>query len=385
MSGCIALVVAAGRGRRFGGDIPKQYRMLAGSPVLRRALQAFIGHAEVSAVRAVIHPDDRDLYAAAAAGLDLLEPVEGGSTRQESVRLGLESIAGLGPDTVLIHDGARPFVDAALVSRVIAALADRPGALPALAVVDTLKRGDGGLVAGTVDRSGLFRAQTPQGFRYGPLRAAHAAQTGSDLTDDAAVAEAAGLSVALVAGSENNRKITTEEDLMAAETALAAGETRTGSGFDVHRFTPGDAVILCGVRVPHSATLEGHSDADVALHALTDALLGAAGEGDIGQHFPPSDPTWRGAASSRFVGHAASLIRAAGGIVVNVDVTIICEAPRIGPHRDAMRAAIAAMLDIEPARVNVKGTTTEGLGFTGRGEGIAAQATASVRYPVSAR
>lgn len=385
MSGCIALIVAAGRGRRFGGGIPKQYRTLAGVAVLRRTLAAFAAHPEVAGVRAVIHPDDRALYDAAAHGLDVLPPVVGGETRQDSVRLGLESLAGLAPDTVLIHDGARPFADAPLISRVIAALAGHPGALPALAVVDTVKRGNGGLVAETIDRGGLFLAQTPQGFRFGAIRAAHAAQAGQELTDDAAVAEAAGLTVALVAGSEANRKITTEEDLMAAEMAMTSGETRIGSGFDVHRFVAGTAVTLCGVAIPHSAALEGHSDADVALHALTDALLGAAGAGDIGQHFPPSDPQWRGAASRVFVTHAAGVIAAAGGTIVNVDVTVICEAPRVGPHRDAMRTAIADMLGIAPERVNVKGTTSEGLGFTGRREGIAAMASASVRYPLVPR
>lgn len=379
---CIALVVAAGRGRRFGGELPKQYHRLADRTVLAHSLAAFATHPQVRAVRAVIHPDDRELYDEAAAGLALLEPVPGGASRQDSVRLGLESLAEAPPTTVLIHDGARPFVDAALVDRVLAALDRHPGAVPSLPVSDTVKRGVDGLVAATVDRTGLWRAQTPQGFRYPDILAAHRRAIGSELTDDAAVAEACGMTVALVAGSEENIKITSGGDLRRASlTITGMADIRTGGGFDVHRFASGRALVLCGVAIPHDLGLEGHSDADVALHALTDALLGAIGAGDIGQHFPPGDPQWRGASSDRFVRHAAGLVAGMGGGIVNVDVTIICERPKIGPYRAAMVARVADLLGIAATRVSVKATTTEGLGFTGRREGIAAQAMATVRLP----
>ncbi|CAA7617526.1 Bifunctional enzyme IspD/IspF (Includes: 2-C-methyl-D-erythritol 4-phosphate cytidylyltransferase; 2-C-methyl-D-erythritol 2,4-cyclodiphosphate synthase) [Candidatus Terasakiella magnetica] len=379
----VVLVVAAGRGRRFGGDLPKQYHDLAGRMVLRHTLAAFATNPEIAAVRAVIHPDDRQLYDIVADGLPLLEPVYGGATRQDSVRLGLESLRDLGADTVLIHDGARPFVDAGTVGRVIAALASHPAALPVVAVADTLKRGDGGFVSDTVDRSNLFRAQTPQGFRYADILAAHQAVIGEELTDDAAVAEHAGQSVALVAGAEDNFKITSAADLARARRQFEGpGEVRTGTGYDVHKFAErGDGVWLCGLLVPHDTGLEGHSDADVALHALTDAVLGGIAAGDIGHHFPPSDMRWKGASSDRFLAHAASLVAAKGGRLVNVDVTIICERPKVGPHRAAMAARVAEILGISQDRVSVKATTTEGLGFTGRREGIAAQALASVWLP----
>jgi 2-C-methyl-D-erythritol 4-phosphate cytidylyltransferase / 2-C-methyl-D-erythritol 2,4-cyclodiphosphate synthase len=382
MGKCVALVVAAGRGRRFGGDLPKQYLDLAGRPVLRHTLAAFAANPEIDAVRVVIHPDDRQLYDIAAAGLGVLEPVHGGATRQDSVRLGLESLRELAPDTVLIHDGARPFIDGGTIGRVIAALAARPGAVPAIQVADTLKRGADGLVATTVDRSALYRAQTPQGFRYGDIVAAHQDVIGEELTDDAAVAERAGLAVALVAGAEDNVKITTFADLDRARRLFEGpGEVRTGTGYDVHRFAPGTGVWLCGVQVPHDAGLEGHSDADVALHALTDALLGAIAAGDIGRHFPPTDLRWKGAASHVFLAHAAALVAGLGGRIVNLDVTIICERPKVGPHRAAMAARVADILGLRQDRVSVKATTTEGLGFTGRREGIAAQASASVWLP----
>ncbi|MBF0168144.1 MAG: bifunctional 2-C-methyl-D-erythritol 4-phosphate cytidylyltransferase/2-C-methyl-D-erythritol 2,4-cyclodiphosphate synthase [Alphaproteobacteria bacterium] len=380
MAKCVALVVAAGRGRRFGSELPKQYQMLAGKLVLSHSLAAFASHPEVTGVRAVIHPDDRALYDQAAEGLALLDPVPGGAARQDSVRLGLESLKSDPPDFVLIHDGARPFIDATTISNVIDALSVHPGAIPAIPVADTLKRGDKGLILGTQDRANLWRAQTPQGFRYQEILAAHQALAGQDLTDDAAVLETYGLSVALVQGSESNVKITTKQDLELGE--LRLGRTmipRSGSGFDVHRFKEGgDHVWLCGVKVPHSHGLEGHSDADVALHALTDALLGAIAAGDIGYHFPPSDPQWKGASSDRFLAHAASLVAARGGRIVNLDVTIICERPKVGPHRPAMIKRLAEILDIEEERISVKATTTEGLGFTGRQEGIAAQALAMV-------
>jgi 2-C-methyl-D-erythritol 4-phosphate cytidylyltransferase / 2-C-methyl-D-erythritol 2,4-cyclodiphosphate synthase len=350
--------------------------------VLRWTLERFRAHPRIGAVRAVIHPDDRAFYDAAAVGLDLLPPVHGGASRQESVRLGLESLEAMGPQTVLIHDAARPFTDEGMIGRTIDALAEAPGAIVAVPVADTIKRGESGRVVGTLDRAGLWRAQTPQGFRFDAILAAHRAATGADLSDDAAVAERAGLVVALVQGSEMNTKLTSEDDLRrAALLAGAASETRVGTGFDVHAFGPGDHVWLCGVKVPHTQALVGHSDADVALHALTDAILGAIGAKDIGAHFPPSDPRWRGASSDKFLAHAVSLLAARGGVVVHADVTIICEWPKVGPHRDAMIGRLAAILGTDPSRCSVKATTTEGLGFTGRGEGIAAQAVATVRLP----
>jgi 2-C-methyl-D-erythritol 4-phosphate cytidylyltransferase/2-C-methyl-D-erythritol 2,4-cyclodiphosphate synthase len=375
----IALIVAAGRGQRFGGALPKQYQLLAGRPILAWTLAAFARHPRVDGVRAVIHPDDRDLYDRAAAGLDLMEPVAGGRERQDSALNGLESLAGLGAAKVLIHDGARPFPPASVIDGVIDALDSRPGAIPALPVTDTLKRGAEGLIGTTVPRAGLYRAQTPQGFRYAEILAAHRAAAGQALTDDAAVAEAAGLAVALVPGHEENVKVTTPEDLRQAELRLTTrSEVRVGNGYDVHRFGPGDQVWLCGLSVPHEQGLLGHSDADVGIHALVDAILGALGQGDIGQHFPPSDPLWKGAPSEKFIAHAVELADKAGYRVGNVDVTLICEAPRIGPHREAMRRKLADLLSVDLAQVSVKATTTERLGFTGRGEGIAAQAAATL-------
>lgn len=371
-----ALVMAAGRGQRLGGDSPKQYLLLGERTVLARSLALFAAHPRVDRVHAVIHADDRDRYAAATASLALPPPIAGGATRQESVRRGLEHLALDPPDLVLIHDAARPLTPTAVIGRVIDALAGHEAAVPALPVADTLKQASDGRVTATVPRAGLFRAQTPQGFRFTSILEAHRRFAGAEFTDDAAVAEAAGLPVALVAGDEAAFKITTGDDLDRARRLTS--ETRTGTGFDVHRFGPGDHVWLCGVKVPHDRGLIGHSDADVGLHALTDAILGAIGAGDIGQHFPPSDPQWKGAASSRFLRHAADLVRDRGGRLVHVDVTVVCERPKVGPHRDAMRAAIAEILGIGIGRVSVKATTTEGLGFTGRREGIAAQAAATV-------
>jgi len=382
MTGCIALIVGAGRGVRFGGETPKQYRPLNGRAVLRHALERFLGHPGIGDVRVVIHPDDRELYDSAAAGLTLLEPVGGGATRQESVRLGLESLSDLAPETVLIHDAARPFVDDGIISRVLAALESHAGAIPAQPVHDTLKRGEDGRIAVTVDRAGLWRAQTPQGFRYAGILDAHRRLAGESLTDDASLAERLGLDVALVEGSEDNVKITTEADLNRANARFPVpGDYRTGTGFDVHRFAEGDHMMLCGVEIPCGQGLSGHSDADVGLHALTDALLGAIAEGDIGSHFPPSDAQWRGADSAIFLKAAGDLIAQRGGRIVNADVTLICEAPKIGPHRETMRVRIAEILGIETGRVSVKGTTTERLGFPGRREGIAAQAAATVFLP----
>jgi 2-C-methyl-D-erythritol 4-phosphate cytidylyltransferase/2-C-methyl-D-erythritol 2,4-cyclodiphosphate synthase len=384
MSGTYALVLAAGRGSRFGGALPKQYLPLGGAAVLRHAVDAFARHPRIDGIQVVIRPEDRNIYDHALAGLDLLAPVPGGAERQDSVRLGLEALAPREPARVLIHDGARPFADAALIDRVIDALDRAPAAIPGLPVGDTIKRVADGVITGTVDRSGLWRVQTPQGFHFGAILAAHRAAAGLALTDDAAVAEAAGIMPVIVPGNEGNLKITTTDDLVAAERLLAArsADIRVGQGFDVHPFGPGDGLMICGVWVPHNAGVIGHSDADAGLHALTDAVLGAIGAGDIGMHFPPSDPHWKGASSDRFLAHAVDLVRARGGIIAQLDVTIICERPKIGPHRTAMVERIAAIAGIAADRVSVKATTTEKLGFTGRGEGIAAQAVATVRLPL---
>ncbi len=388
----VAIIVAAGRGSPAGSGGPKQYRPLAGEAVLARTARAFLGHAGVDAVRVIIHADDRELYDVAMANFavrsKLLTPVPGGKERQESVRLGLESLQEIAPSLVLIHDAARPFIDAATISRVIAGAAATGGAIAALPVFDTLKKSGGGdhpCIGGTISRKGLWRAQTPQGFRYDAILAAHRAAAGEAMTDDAAVAERAGLTVNLVPGSPDNMKITQAEDFGMAEILLGRkaqmAEFRSGHGFDVHEFEDGDAVILCGVKVPHVRKLKGHSDADAGMHALTDAILGAIGEGDIGDHFPPSDATWKGAPSRIFLEKARDLVAAKDGAITHCDVTLICEAPKIGPHRAAMRAALAEILRIGVDRVSVKATTTEQLGFTGRREGIAALATATVRLP----
>lgn len=383
MTGCIALIVAAGSGTRFGGELPKQYLPLAGRAVLRHSAETFVRHAAISGVRVVISSEHRALYDTATAGLGLLPPVVGGANRQDSVRNGLESLAELQPACVLIHDAARPFLSPAIIDRTLTALADTPGAIVAIPVTDTVKRGRDGRVGETVDRSGLWRAQTPQAFRFVDILAAHRAAEGAAMTDDAAVAEAAGLPMKLVMGADDNFKITTAEDLRRAERLLAPGasEFRTGAGYDVHRFAAGDGVTLCGVRIAHDQGLEGHSDADAGLHALTDAILGAIGAGDIGSHFPPSDPQWRGVDSATFLVHAAGLVAGKGGRITHVDVTLICERPKIAPHRAAMVTRIAGILGLEEHRVSVKATTTEGLGFTGRREGIAAQAVATVALP----
>jgi len=387
-----ALIVAAGRGTRAASaSIPKQYRMLGGQPVLARTIRALAADAQIETIHVVIHPDDRALYDACCSTLDapLREPVHGGATRQESVRAGLNALADVNPDTVLIHDAARPFVDLGTIARVIKALTSFDAAIAAVPESDTLKRlGADGCIEETVPRQNLWRAQTPQGFRFSKILEAHNAafEAGrTDFTDDAAIAEWAGLRVAIVEGSARNLKLTTEEDFALAEQLIAPptgmGEYRTGTGFDVHRFCEGDHVWLCGVRIDHDRGLEGHSDADVGLHALTDALLGAIADGDIGQHFPPSDQRWAGTASHVFLREAARRVAERGGQVMNVDVTLLCEAPKISPHREAMRTTIADILGIGIDRVSVKATTTEGLGFTGRREGIAALASATVLLP----
>ena len=382
-----ALILAGGRGTRAGGGIPKQYREIDGISVLRRAIDCFVDCPAVNLIRVVIHADDQALYRAATAGLDILPPVIGGTERHLSAVNGLKSLSDFETDIVLIHDAARPFADRGMIERIIAALADAAGAIPALPVSDTLKRvaSTDDLIEETVDRAGLWRAQTPQGFRFKAILKAHG-QRDSDLpTDDAAVMEEAGMVVCVVDGDERNIKVTTEADFDRAEQILEKHQmqTRVGTGFDVHKLGPGDGVTLCGIMVPCDMSLIGHSDADVALHALTDALLGAIGCGDIGLHFPPSNPKWKGAASHIFVEAAAANIREAGGSIINVDVTIIGERPKIGPHRDEMRMKVAEFLDIPLDRVNIKATTTERLGFTGRGEGLAAQAIASVEVPAT--
>jgi 2-C-methyl-D-erythritol 4-phosphate cytidylyltransferase/2-C-methyl-D-erythritol 2,4-cyclodiphosphate synthase len=384
MTATYALIVAAGRGTRFGGALPKQYLPLGGASVLRHAVAAFTTHPGIAGVQVVIRAEDRANFDEAVAGLALLPPVPGGAERQDSVRLGLEALIPHDPDRVLIHDAARPFPDAALINRVLEALDRAQAAIPALPLGDTVKRVADGVIRDTVDRSQLWRAQTPQGFHFPAILAAHRAARGLVLTDDSAVAEAAGMAPVVVPGSEDNQKVTTAQDLAAAERLLMArtGDVRVGQGFDVHPFGPGDHVLICGIAIPHEKSLLGHSDADVGLHALTDALLGAIGAGDIGVHFPPSEPRWRGAASDQFLAHAAALVRARAGEIASVDVTIICERPRIAPHRAQMVERVAVILRVSPDRVSVKATTTERLGFTGRGEGIAAQAVATVRLPL---
>ena len=402
MTTATALIVAAGRGRRVGGPLPKQYRPLHGRAVLDHSVRRFAAHPGIDRVRVVIDPADRPLYdeavrpGAGALGGKLLTPVGGGASRQDSVRLGLESLDDAAPDMVLIHDGARPLVPAAVIDGAIAALARHEGAIAAVAVSDSLKRALPGraAIAGTVPRDDLWRAQTPQGFRYRAILDAHRAAAGESLTDDAAVAERAGMRIVLTAGDEDNLKITTERDFARTARILAAGsdpgrdaaaaahETRVGMGFDVHRFGPGDHLMLCGVAVPHEQGVIGHSDGDVALHALVDALLGALAAGDIGTHFPPSEEAWRDADSARFVAHALDLLENRGATLCHVDVTLICQRPKIGPYRAAMVAKLAAVLGLAPDRIGLKATTTECLGFTGRGEGIAAQAVATIRHPI---
>ena len=394
-----ALIVAGGRGsraRQYPGDPPKQYALVAGWPVLAHTIRALGDHPRITAVQVVIHRHDCDAYAHAISQLPrtvqnkLQAPVTGGSSRQVSVRNGLIALTEKSPDLVLVHDAARPFVSARTVDNIISALAHHEGVIAALPLSDTLKRADDDqIIVDTVPRENLWRAQTPQGFHFKALLRAHndAENFGRiDFTDDAAVAEWAGMSVALAEGNAQNIKITTAEDLRMAEyfaikkagTGDSPADLRIGNGFDVHRLVEGDHIWLCGIKLAHDKTLSGHSDADVALHALTDALLGTIGEGDIGAHFPPADDKWKNAASAQFLQHAADLVRQRNGQINNVDVTIMCESPKIGPHREEMRQKIAQILQLTVERVSVKATTTERLGFTGRGEGIAAMANALV-------
>jgi 2-C-methyl-D-erythritol 4-phosphate cytidylyltransferase / 2-C-methyl-D-erythritol 2,4-cyclodiphosphate synthase len=382
-----AVIVAAGRGSRAGGDLPKQFRPIGGESMLRRALSMFVEHDEVSAVQPVIREEDIARYRMAAAELNVLLPAFGGATRQCSVRAGLEALAARKPAIVLIHDAARPFASAELVSRAIAAAKQSGAAIPALPVTDTVKTVDAeGHVDKTLDRNTLRLVQTPQSFAFPALLEAHrraAAAGREDFTDDAALTEWAGLKVSVFPGEPGNIKITNEGDFARAEAMAFStlGDVRIGTGIDVHAFGPGDHVTLGGIRIGHDSSLVGHSDADVALHALVDAILGALADGDIGEHFPPSDPQWRNASSDRFLAFAVERVKARGGGIAHLDLTLVCEIPKIGPYRDAMRAEIARLADIAIERVAVKATTSERLGFTGRGEGIAAYATATVRLP----
>jgi 2-C-methyl-D-erythritol 4-phosphate cytidylyltransferase/2-C-methyl-D-erythritol 2,4-cyclodiphosphate synthase len=384
------LILAAGSGSRAGGALAKQYQLIAGKPLLRHTMEAFCGHPAIDSVQVVISPGDEVRFKVVASDLDVRPPVTGGATRQESGRLGLESLTDAPPHNVLIHDAARPFVSASIVDAVLAGLERHDGAIPAMPVTETLKRAPSGLIAGTVDREGLWSAQTPQGFRYALIREAHhrAAAAGLDhFTDDAAVAEWAGIKVAVVPGERANIKLTTSEDLRVADQRLTRDslqrcpDVRVGQGYDVHAYEPGDGVVLCGIPIPHHARLAGHSDADAPMHALTDALLGSIGEADIGTHFPPSEMKWKNAASAIFLRHAVGLIEKRGGFIANADITIICETPRIAPHIPAMRANLSTILKLSPDRVAIKATTSEGLGFIGRGEGLAAFATVTVRLP----
>lgn len=386
------VLVAAGRGERAGSaEGPKQYRPIGGRAVIARTLDIFLDHPEIAAISIAIHPGDAALFAEAVRQLpDHVFTVPGGTTRQASTLLALRRLEALDPEIVLVHDAVRPFVSPELVAGVIEKAKNGVGALPALAISDTLKRaGPDGRIASTVERAGLFAAQTPQGFPFRAILDAHeraAENSRNDFTDDAAIAEWAGMPVEIVTGSPDNVKLTWARDIAMADEKLSRAafpDVRTGNGYDVHAFGPGDHVTLCGIAVPYEKTLSGHSDADVGLHALTDALLATCGAGDIGTHFPPSDPQWKGAASRLFVEHAVGIVRDKGGRIANADVTLICEAPKIGPHRERMVEALAAMLDIAPERISVKATTNEKLGFIGRSEGIAAIATASVIYPGS--
>ncbi|MFT4134624.1 bifunctional 2-C-methyl-D-erythritol 4-phosphate cytidylyltransferase/2-C-methyl-D-erythritol 2,4-cyclodiphosphate synthase [Labrys sp. (in: a-proteobacteria)] len=385
-----ALIVAAGRGSRVGGAVPKQYRLLGGQSVLARTLALFEQHPAIDSIVTVIGAGDEDLFAACSAGISKQAgSVPGGSTRQASCLAGLKALNGDRPDIVLLHDAARPFASPALIDRAIEAARAHGAAVPGLAVTDTIKQIDmDGRVKATPERSLLRAVQTPQAFGFDLILSSHlaAAEAGIEtLTDDGAVAEWAGHPLHIFEGEATNMKLTTESDFQRAEQAAndlaALGDIRTGTGFDVHAFDEGDHVWLNGVKIPHERALKGHSDADVGLHALTDAILGAIGDGDIGSHFPPSDPQWKGASSDRFLAHAVGLVRARGGAIAHLDVTLLCEAPKVGPHRDAMRARIAEIAGIAVDRVGVKATTTEGLGFTGRREGIAAMASATVRLP----
>jgi 2-C-methyl-D-erythritol 4-phosphate cytidylyltransferase/2-C-methyl-D-erythritol 2,4-cyclodiphosphate synthase len=385
-----AVIVAGGSGLRAGGETPKQYQLIGGRPMIWWTLKAFAEHPGIAHVQPVIGEGHEEMYARATEGLNIESAVEGGATRQDSCLAGLEAVAQRRPSKVLIHDGARPFASSQLISQVIAWL-DRHGAVvPGMPVAETLKLAPGGIVKETVDRNGMWTAQTPQGFDFETILAAHRAARDAgarNLTDDAAVAERAGIGIAMISGHMENRKLTTAEDMAGADRMMMAvrladlPDIRVGQGFDIHPFAAGEAVVLCGVVIPFHQTLMGHSDADVAMHALTDAIFGAIGEADIGSHFPPSDMQWKGAASSIFLRKAVESVRQRGGLIANADITILAEAPRIAPHVPTMKAMLAPLLGIIPDRIAIKATTMEGLGAIGRKEGIAAFATATIRLP----
>ena len=371
-----ALIVAAGRGSRAGGAKPKQWQHIAGRPVIEHTLERFARHPRIDRIMVVLHPDDMDLLKSPQC-----EIPQGGASRDASVRNGLDALAANPPDHVLIHDVARPALSDAVIERVLGALATHTAAAPALPVTDALWQGANGQVTESRARDGLYRAQTPQGFHFDAILKAHHAND-APAADDVEVALRAGLEVVIVDGDERNLKITRPEDFARAAEALKGShmtDIRLGNGYDVHAFEPGNEMVLCGVPIAHTAQLKGHSDADVAMHAITDALYGAIAEGDIGRHFPPSDPHWKDAASAVFLSHAAELVRARGFDIGNIDCTIICELPKIGPHAAAMQANLAKIIGIEPTRISVKATTSERLGFTGRQEGIAAIATAALQ------
>ena len=386
-----AVIVAGGSGLRVGGEIPKQYQLIGGKPVIWWTLKAFLEHPAISFVQCVIGAGHEAMFKAATQGLGLIAAVNGGSTRQESCRIGVEACVSAKPTKVLVHDAARPFISPELISEVIAELEHANAVIPGLPVADTMKFAPGGVITKTVDRSAMWFVQTPQGFSFPKILDAHrkaAREEQNGLTDDAAVAEFAGMEVRIVSGEQRNKKLTTKADVEAANVELNMRlfvdrpDVRVGQGIDFHVFEKGKFVTLCGIEVPHSHKLKGHSDADVAMHALTDAILGAIGEGDIGTHFPPSDMQWKNAASSIFLSKAMSLLMARGGVVANVDITILAEAPKISPHIAAMKAALAPLLQISVDRIAVKATTTEKMGSIGRKEGMAAYATATVRLPL---
>jgi 2-C-methyl-D-erythritol 4-phosphate cytidylyltransferase/2-C-methyl-D-erythritol 2,4-cyclodiphosphate synthase len=385
-----AVIVAGGSGLRAGGEKPKQYQLIGGRPVIWWTCRAFLSHPSIDYVQAVIGEGHEAMFAEATDGLELIRPVIGGSTRQDSCRLGIESVARHQPKKVLIHDAARPFVSAALIDDVIDWLDRFQAAVPGMPVAETLKYAPGGMVSRTVDRASIWAAQTPQGFHYSEILAAYRkadAEQTQGLTDDASVAEHAGIAIAMISGQIDNRKLTTAEDIVIADRDMMARQLqdrpdiRVGQGIDIHPFTEGDCVTLCGVDIPHAQRLKGHSDADAAMHALTDAILGTIGEGDIGTHFPPSDPQWKGVASRIFLAKAVALLEEKRGLIANVDISILAEAPKIAPHVAAMKAFLGPLLHLDPSRIAIKATTMEKLGAIGRKEGIMAFATVTVRLP----